>query len=391
MSSFFSSQASEVTEGFLHVAHTSLQDEDGERGNNESRGDLVSAGNEGNGKRKSKVSRPDNYRKSEADALRALFARHVQKGKPEAPSRQLVGSYSGVIYREHPLGKRVYDGSTGSRFTYEREDVVRFVCVSDMHGKYASMEDAVLPEGDVLVNCGDLTLNGSMRELRAFREWMEKQPHKNKVVIAGNHDVTLDREFYGKNEKIFARSLSPTETVDDAISFVEEGEYTYLNGTEVEVEGLKIYGSPVTPRFSNWAFQMDPNEEIYEHWQKIPEDTDILLTHGPAAGFGDRCFRGSRAGCPNLLYEMKTRVMPLAHVFGHIHEDFGVWDDGESLYVNASTCSLRYRCEQPIIVFDVPRPGSDSYNKVKAAKQHKLDMLRSLDDSFAKRLSCRTS
>ena len=70
---------------------------------------------------------------------------------------------------------------------------------------------------------------------------------------------------------------------------------------------------------------------------------DILMTHGPPLGYGDLCSSGKRAGCANLLHQIMYRIKPKVHVFGHIHEDVGMWNNGVTTFVNAASCSLQYQ------------------------------------------------
>ena len=89
----------------------------------------------------------------------------------------------------------------------------------------------------------------------------------------------------------------------------------------------------------------------------IPEGTDVVLTHGPPLGHGDLCKSGLRAGCLDLLDELQSRVKPKFHCFGHIHEGFGATTDGQTTFLNASTCTINYRWDNPALCFDLPRPG----------------------------------
>ena len=96
--------------------------------------------------------------------------------------------------------------------------------------------------------------------------------------------------------------------------------------------------------------------QCLEKWDLIPDDTDVLITHGPPVGHGDLCFDQQRAGCVELLNTIQHRVHPKVHLFGHIHEGYGLTADGHTTYINACTCTLRYRPTNPAIVFDLPIP-----------------------------------
>lgn len=209
----------------------------------------------------------------------------------------------------------------------------RVVCISDTHQQE---EKLVVPDGDILIHAGDITYNGSLEAMKRFNNWLGKLPHKHKIVICGNHDWC----FQKPSEKQWARHYTSNAT--------------YLEDSGVEVEGLKIWGSPWQPWFHSWAFNLERGEEIREKWGLIPSDTDILVTHGPPFGYGDKTQRGERVGCEDLLLRIKE-IKPKLHVFGHIHEDPGMWGDPVigTWYVNASSCNLQYNPVNPPIVVDI--------------------------------------
>ncbi len=202
---------------------------------------------------------------------------------------------------------------------------MRVVCLSDTHGNV----DLEVPEGDLLIHTGDHSKRGSPQELEQAARWLRSLPHPHKVILAGNHD--------------FALQISEDETRELFSPM------TYLQDQEVTIEGLRIYGSPWTPTFGGvWAFQ---SSDLASVWEKIPDGIDILLTHGPPARILDRTFARERAGCP-MLAERVASVRPKLHVFGHIHEAFGVERQGETLFVNASNSAIGYVYPQPVHVLD---------------------------------------
>ena len=101
---------------------------------------------------------------------------------------------------------------------------------------------------------------------------------------------------------------------------------TYLQDSSTEIYGLKIYGTPWQPKFCGWAFNLERGQELCEKWDKIPEDTDVLITHTPPVGYGDLCSTGIRAGCVDLLMSVQQRVKPKYHIYGHIHEGIRKFD-----------------------------------------------------------------
>lgn len=172
---------------------------------------------------------------------------------------------------------------------------------------------------------------GKKPQVKAFGEWFSSLPHENKVVIAGNHDF------------MFESALST------AIKLL--GDVIYLQDSSTYKCGFKIYGSPWQPWFYDWAFNLQRGETIAVKWNKIPLDTDILITHGPPARILDKTLEGDIVGCEDLLKRI-GEVKPTLHVFGHIHEAYGVVRKGETVHVNACNCDRKYRPVNPPIVLD---------------------------------------
>lgn len=218
---------------------------------------------------------------------------------------------------------------------------MRVVCISDTHCQHSRVK---IPAGDVLVHTGDFSACGNERELDGFVKWMAKLPHQHKVVVAGNHDRFVQR--------------SPLK----ALEYFENAGIFYLQDASVSIDDIEFYGSPWQPAFMNWAFNLDTPEELKEMWDRIPGSTDVLLTHTPPYGQHDLVEtpgspnNGEHVGCRELTKAI-ARIRPTVHVFGHIHEGYGwSWDDGV-YYVNAATCTARYRPTNLPIVFDLTRDG----------------------------------
>lgn len=190
---------------------------------------------------------------------------------------------------------------------------MRIICVSDTHAHH---HRTVMPPGDILVHAGDITRRGELAEVEDFDRWLGTLPHRHKVVICGNHD------FCFQEQPAAARAR-----VTNAV---------YLQDEAVELDGVKIYGSPWQPWYGGWAFNLHPGPELAAVWAKIPDDTDLLITHGPPAGVLDRTKRGDLAGCRDLLARVRA-VRPRLHVFGHIHEAAGRADVDGTTFVNAAT------------------------------------------------------
>jgi len=121
------------------------------------------------------------------------------------------------------------------------------------------------------------------------------------------------------------------------------------------IDNWFIWGSPWQPYFHNWAFNLQRGPEIKEKWDLIPNNVDILMTHGPPEGHGAYTFDAIDAGCADLLDTVKNRVKPLVHVFGHIHEGYGVTSDRTTMFINGSICTFAYQAINKPIVFDLIR------------------------------------
>lgn len=209
---------------------------------------------------------------------------------------------------------------------------MRLVVISDTHNRHKRLE---VPEGGVLVHAGDLTGRGELHELRVAAAWLNNLPHEHKIVIAGNHDFCLEDSTKRREAEAMLFGC------------------TYLHDQSVTINGIKFYGSPYQPWFYDWAFNMKRGGPLQEKWAQIPADTDVLITHGPPFGFGDRTERGERVGCEDLAQAI-ARVQPRYHLFGHIHEDPGVWQpDGPTTFVNACVCDLGYNPIQSPVVLDI--------------------------------------
>lgn len=209
----------------------------------------------------------------------------------------------------------------------------RVVCISDTHERH---EEIALPAGDLLICAGDITANGRLTSLERFARWMNRQPHRHKVLIAGNHD------FCFEEKPDLARQV-----LRDCAPGV-----SYLQDSAIVIEGLRVWGSPWQPRFFDWAFNLDRGEALAEKWALIPDDTDILVTHGPPFGVLDVTPAGMRVGCEALAQRLETLRMRL-HVFGHIHHSYGVLEHASRVSVNASTCDEGYQARHAPIVVDL--------------------------------------
>jgi len=247
---------------------------------------------------------------------------------------------------------------------------MKIVHISDTHGGIVET-----PSADMLIHTGDFTRVGTLQEIQDFADYLKSREHLYKyiLVISGNHDRSLD-PFWG------AGSPDASDSKDRAIkaqSIIEDAskKITYLFDDEVVIDDFKFYGSPHTPEFGfNWAFNKLRGSDLDEVWREIPEDTDVLLTHGPPMGILDECpdyhrpRKMAHAGCANLRHHV-SRVQPKLHLFGHIHEGAGFLETDETTFVNASIMDGRYRPRNHPWIIDLERseakvsPASLGYSK----------------------------
>ena len=206
---------------------------------------------------------------------------------------------------------------------------MKFVVISDTHGQHRSLK---LPKGDVIIHAGDISKSGHPVEIEDFLDWFSKLKFKYKIFIAGNHDFFLEHAHPRVIEQMI-----PTGVI-------------YLNDSGAEINGIKFWGSPITPWFHNWAFNRERGEEIKKHWELIPDDTDVLITHGPPMGILDENSCSQCVGCMDLLVKV-NQVKPKYHFFGHIHEGYGQDTKVETIYLNASVLNDRYQlAHEPMVI-----------------------------------------
>ncbi len=207
---------------------------------------------------------------------------------------------------------------------------MKIVFISDTHGEHSHLD---LPEGEMIIHAGDVSSRGTEDEVRNFLQWYSSLNFKYKILIAGNHDFFFEHE------------------TDETIQSVIPDNIIYLNDSGIRIEGIHIWGSPVQPRFFDWAFNRDRGEDINRHWQLLPDNVDILITHGPPSGILDQTVRGESVGCEMLLEKIKQLERLKIHVFGHIHEAYGIEERMGIRFINASILDVRYRLShQPIVV-----------------------------------------
>jgi Icc-related predicted phosphoesterase len=220
--------------------------------------------------------------------------------------------------------------TTRSKHSKRTINTVRLVLMSDTHELHREFD---VPDGDILIHAGDFSMmSRSLAAIEDFNDWLGELPHPVKLVVPGNHEFVLeDRSRRG--------------LIDNARLLINEG---------IEIMGLKIWGSPVT-QLSGAAFGIIGDKDRTRLYDQIPDDTDIVVTHGPPYGVLDQA-PGSEyhAGCRQLLAAMK-RVKPRLHVFGHAHGCYGTLDTPDTLFTNVALLGLDGGLSNPPVVLQMRR------------------------------------
>lgn len=200
--------------------------------------------------------------------------------------------------------------------------MTRICILSDTHGSHDLLD---VGSGDLLIHCGDCTAKDTAKQHNEFLAWFLSQDYKHRIFIGGNHDN-------------FLVNRNPNDT--------------YLSDSGTEFERLKIWGCGSSLKFSGqnpkaMAFSLDTEEELEAHWDLIPPDTDILITHTPPFGILDsvnRGLSGIRCGSPSLAKRLRL-VTPILHCFGHLHREgcrIAKKSYSHTIFVNAAIMDEMY-------------------------------------------------
>lgn len=208
------------------------------------------------------------------------------------------------------------------------------IILGDTHELHREIE---VPPGDLLIFTGDFTMfSKRVSAIRDFNDWLGDLPHRWKVVVPGNHEFFLEAD--------------PTRRsmISNAIVLIDEA---------IELDGLKIYGSPMTPMYGG-AFGKSSAADRIRHWGRVPDDIDVLVTHGPPKRVLDRPpDQFERLGDP----ELATRVAELPslrlHCFGHVHSAYGIVEKDGIVYVNAALMGEGGDLANSPVVLRLSRPS----------------------------------
>lgn len=189
---------------------------------------------------------------------------------------------------------------------------LKIIAISDTHNTHKKIK---INPCDILLHTGDFSKFGSRREFRNFLEWFSKQPAKHKIFICGNHDSV------GILNKDLVENTSKNLGV------------VYLCNNGINIDGINFYGMPWTPKWGPWSFMEERNSsKLMNHVNSIPDNTHVLLTHGPPFGTLDNNFFYQNVGCELLKNKIKNMKNLKLHCFGHIHESGGKCEINNGVY-----------------------------------------------------------
>ena len=257
--------------------------------------------------------------------------------------------------------------------------ILRCAVISDTHGHHQRMSKEVDEiGGDVLIHAGDACVCGSSEEVFGFLTWFVARPFAHLIFVPGNHDLILDAEAYlahgaawieGDLEdvEVFAADLAAFCDAHPSLHILTE------SATRVEIEGVVFGGSPAQPRQPKarpqmaWGYPRG-SSGLRDAYACLPDDAHVIITHTPPLGIMDATARGRGGvkahGCADLMKTIKS-ISPSVHVFGHIHQGYGVEQTKRTLFINAATCTAKGSIPDqdlnPVIVFGIdPEKGRNS-------------------------------
>lgn len=219
---------------------------------------------------------------------------------------------------------------------------MRIVATADFHGR--ALPD--IPECDLFIYAGDI--GGREFAFEEFGEWLDDVPATHKIGVAGNHDF-------------WAEPRTGHDSITAKDSAARQLPWTYLYNEAVDIDGLVVWGSPFCNRFHDWAFMGD-EDLLAQVWATMPDNTDLVVTHGPPYGVCDRVAhpgdRDPHVGSTSLRERLVAVPSVRWAVCGHIHEAYGSGkivrpDDTEIQVFNVSIVDERYQVRNPPVDWEI--------------------------------------
>ncbi|CAL5970875.1 Calcineurin-like_phosphoesterase [Hexamita inflata] len=214
------------------------------------------------------------------------------------------------------------------------QQFLHITCISDMHGEYNRLN---LPGGDLLICAGDSQLflencEQTLNDGLQFCEWLNKQEYTQKIFVAGNHDLVFEK--YDQQIRHALINYPSVKYLRNEQINIE------INGTQLQIFGSPLYVYRQTKKLQFFISNEESRSNIVNN---IPENTDILITHGPLYGICDQNSKGVSCGC-QILKQAINKIKPKLHVFGHIHESQGIIKQESTNFINAAVMLVGECC-----------------------------------------------
>lgn len=201
---------------------------------------------------------------------------------------------------------------------------MRILHLSDTHNLHYELQK--LSPADIIIHSGDISMAGTGKEVMNFINWFTALDYKYKIFIVGNHDYCLE----GKQQDVIQ-------------SFLPDNCH-YLYNSGVTIGGISFWGVP-------FFFSDEVSGSYKQSIVQIPKETNVLITHHPPFGILDRA-NNITYGCPDLLQNV-LEINPRYHLFGHIHDAYGIQKTGNTTFVNAALVDEGYRLLNKPFVFEI--------------------------------------
>jgi Icc-related predicted phosphoesterase len=250
---------------------------------------------------------------------------------------------------------------------------MKICCISDTHNLHEELNKYFTPCSiaknniEVLIHAGDFTDKGTYTETKNFLEWFIALPVKYKILIAGNHEIVMDKARYNEKPEFYHPEVWQRKNTDSIIDLVLQGhnkkQYYYLESESVIIEGIKFYGSPFSThakygggRLPPWGFQ-HPETILRYAWKSIPDDTDVLITHTPPEGVLDYYHKVNQGS--STLAERVREINPTVHVFGHVHGRNGCIEIDNTVFINAVVVNGNKKVKNGPVIVEVQARSRD--------------------------------
>jgi Icc-related predicted phosphoesterase len=229
------------------------------------------------------------------------------------------------------------------KLLFHESNNMKFVFLSDTHMLH---NKTVIPECDFLIHSGDATFQGKFAEMKDFGNWFNKQPAKHKIFVPGNHELVFEKHL------------------PESMNWLKDecSDLHILINDSITIEGIKFHGLSWTPYFCDWAFNGARSFSEAALYRKplmrdmvsnIPNDVEILISHGPPYDILDQLLNGASVGCQDLWSKILDLTKLKIHVFGHIHCAYGEKFINNVKFINASICDEYYSATNKPIIIDL--------------------------------------